>query len=197
MFGSLFLGCLTQTMFSRVGQAEHQRNPVLLVLDEFSHFASEDIASIIAEGRRFGFSVICAHQTLSQVGTSLRSLILGNVGLKMAFRLGRDDAQTMSADLTGDRKALDLTKLPVGTCVVKKGNKPLVGVEINTPIGNGGVLDHEGRVFLSKIHEAHANARYESPVAAGREASTPKTEQTRPRKPKTEPKDSGSLEDWF
>ena len=197
MFGSLFLGCLTQTMFSRVGQAEHQRNPVLLVLDEFSHFASEDISAIIAEGRRFGFSVICAHQTLSQVGTSLRSLILGNVGLKMAFRLGRDDAQTMSADLTGDRKALDLTRLPVGSCVVKKGNKPLVGVEINTPIGSGGVLDHAGRVFLSKIHESHENAPYESPVAAGQGASTSKPEQARPRKPKTEPKDSGSLEDWF
>ena len=51
-FGSMLLGCLTQTMFSRVGQAEHQRNPVLLVLDEFSHFADEDIDSIIAEGRR-------------------------------------------------------------------------------------------------------------------------------------------------
>ncbi len=197
MFGSLFLGCLTQTMFSRVGQAEHQRNPVLLVLDEFSHFASEDISAIIAEGRRFGFSVICAHQTLSQVGTSLRSLILGNVGLKMAFQLGRDDAQTMSADLTGDRKALDLTRLPVGTCVVKKGNKPLVGVEINTPIGNGGVLDHEGRVFLSKIHEAQVNAPYVPPVAPGIEVTRSKPDPVKLRRPKTETQDSGSLEDWF
>lgn len=197
MFGSLFLGCLTQTMFSRVGQAEHRRNPVLLVLDEFSHFAGEDISSIIAEGRRFGFSVVCAHQTLSQVGSSLRSLILGNVGLKLAFRLGRDDANTMSADLTGDRKALDLTRLPVGTCLVKKGNKSLVGVEINTPIGNGGVLDADGRRFLAQIHEAHPNKPYQAPefqpgqLTKKKEPRTSAPERPNVSRPET------SLEDWF
>lgn len=197
-FGSLFLGCLTQTMFSRVGEAEHRRNPVLLLLDEFSHFAQEDIGSIIAEGRRFGFSVICAHQTLSQVSPSLRSLILGNVGLKMVFRLGRDDAQTMSADLTGDRKAIDFTRLPVGTCVIKRGNEPLVGVEINTPIGNGGVLNSEGRAFLAEIHKAHPTVPYQLPTL--NQATPSGFEQEQPKKAKSKGfsvQPATSLEDWL
>lgn len=198
MFGSLFLGCLTQTMFSRVGQAEHHRNPVILVLDEFSNFASEDIASIIAEGRRFGFSMVLAHQTLSQVGASLRSLILGNVGLKLMFRLGRDDAQTMSADLTGDRKALDLTKLAVGSCIVKKGNKELMGVEVNTPIGNGGVLDREGRAFLTQIHDAHPSQPYQAPAPKIEQAAKePAPKPTRRRESKPAAQQGISLEDWL
>jgi len=197
LFGALFLGCLTQIMFSRVGEAEHRRNPVLLLLDEFSHFAGEDIGSIIAEGRRFGFSVICAHQTLSQVNPNLRSLILGNVGLKMAFRLGRDDAQTMSAVLTGDRKAIDFTRLPVGTCIVKRGNEPLVGIEINTPIGNGGVLDGDGREFLKQVHEAHPNKPYLPPSAATRDAQPGETAPKQPTRSQRPKASAPTLEDFL
>ena len=160
-FGSMFLGCLTQTMFSRVDEPEHRRNPVLLFLDEFSHFAGEDIDVILAEGRRFGFSAVLAHQTLSQVPPSLRSMVLGNVGAKLIFRLGRDDAETMSADLTGDRKAIDFTKLRVGTCVAAKADGSLAGVEINTRIGNGGALEADALDFRDQVHEEHPN--FESP----------------------------------
>lgn len=197
VFGSLFLGCLTQTMFSRVGEAEHRRNPVLLVLDEFSNFASEDLSSVIAEGRRFGFSLVCAHQTLSQVNPSLRSLILGNVGLKLIFRLGRDDSLTMSADLAGDRKALDLTRLPVGTCVARKANQKLVGVEINKPIGNGGVLYAGARSFLAEIHRQHPAKPYEPPVIPRQESDPPAPETVQPPSRKRSSNPISSLEDWL
>lgn len=198
VFGSLFLGCLTQTMFARVGEAEHKRNPVLLLLDEFSNFASEDLSSVIAEGRRFGFSLICAHQTLSQVGPSLRSLILGNVGLKVIFRLGRDDSQAMSADLTGDRKALDLTRLPIGTCIVRRGNQKLVGVEVNKPIGNGGVLDSPARTFLAEIHRQHPSKAYEQPLLATSSTSTqPAAPPEHSKSRKKRANQTSSLEDWL
>lgn len=163
-FGSMFLGCLTQTMFERVTEPEQYRPPVMLVLDEFSHFADEDIGVILAEGRRFGFSVVLAHQTLSQVSPHLRSMTLGNVGVKFVFRLGRDDSQTMSADMTGDPRAIDFTKLRVGTCIAQKGNFPLVGVEINAPIGSGGGLDADGQDYLQAVHRKHPNWQYNDPV---------------------------------
>ena len=164
-FGSMFLGCLTQTMFARVYEPEQYRPPVMLVLDEFSHFADEDIDEILAEGRRFGFSVVLAHQTLSQVSPHLRSMTLGNVGMKFIFRLGREDSQTMSADLTGNPKSIDFTQLRVGTCVAQKGNASLMGVEINAPIGSGGSLDADGRDYLAAIHREHPNWQYTDPVA--------------------------------
>ncbi|MBL8048944.1 MAG: hypothetical protein JNJ45_09715 [Chthonomonas sp.] len=181
-FGSMILGCLTQAMFSRVGTAESQRNPVLLVLDEFSHFAGEDISAILAEGRRFRYSAILAHQALCQVSPALRSLVLGNVGLKVVFRLGRDDSGTMSADLTGDRKAIDFTRLPVGTCVIKRGSRELVGVEVNTPIGNGGVLDAGGRQLLAEIHSAHPNIPYSSPCLSLRASAGSTTDPGKKRR---------------
>jgi hypothetical protein len=123
-------------------------------------------------------------------------LILGNVGLKMVFRLGRDDAQTMSADLTGDRKAIDFTRLPVGTCIIKRGNEPLVGVEINTPIGNGGVLDAGGREFLKQVHGAHPNKPYVPPSAArqAQPADAPPRQASRSQRPKPP---SPTLEDFL
>lgn len=195
-FGSMILGCLTQAMFSRVGIDEKQRNPVLLVLDEFSNFADSDIDCIIAEGRRFGFSLLLAHQTLAQVGANLRSLILGNVGMKFVFRLGRDDAQTMSGDLTGNKSLIDFTKLHVGTCVIAKGNSPLVGIEVNSPLGNGGMLDEDAKVFLHEVHRAHPNWQYESPVSEGIKPDRPEPKARQPRRSgKRQP--GFSLEDWL
>lgn len=195
--GSMIFGSLIQAMYSRIVIPELQRNPVLLVLDEFSHFATEDIDSVLIEGRKFGCHAILAHQSLCQLSPKLKSLALGNVGQKLIFGLGRDDAQMLSADLTGDRKAIDFTRLPVGSCILKRGNKELVGVEINTPIGNGGVLDSNGRKFLAQIHDAHANKPYQAPVLPIGQPTEKKKPRTSASERPTCSKPETSLEDWF
>jgi len=39
-----------------------------------------------------------AHQTLAQISTELRSLILGNAGIQVYFRLNRQDAQLLAKE---------------------------------------------------------------------------------------------------
>jgi hypothetical protein len=103
----------------------------------------------------------------------------------------------LSADLTGDRKAIDFTKLPVGSCILKRGTKELVGVEINTPIGNGGVLDPQGWKFLAEVHEAHPNKPYQAPEFSPVQPTEKKEPRTNASERPNVSRPETSLEDWF
>ncbi|MBS1701417.1 MAG: type IV secretion system DNA-binding domain-containing protein [Armatimonadetes bacterium] len=134
MMGSLFLSSICREIFGRVGIPERERVPVHLIVDEFENFSMKEFESIFAEGRRFGLSLFIANQTLAQLSTKMRSLILNNVGVKLYFRTGRDDAPTLSKDLTGDLKALDLSSLEVGEAMLwHRGIQPTL-IEINAPL---------------------------------------------------------------
>ncbi len=134
MTGSLFLSSLCREIFSRTELAESERVPVRLVVDEFEHFGMKEFESILAEGRRFKFNVLLAHQTLAQLSAKMRAMILGNVGVKAVFRTARQDADILGRDLVGNTKELDLPSLPVGEAIVwQRGISP-IHVEVNAPI---------------------------------------------------------------
>jgi hypothetical protein len=186
MMGSLVLGCLTREMFGRIDLPEGRRNPVRIYIDEFEHFGSRDFEVILAEGRRFGISLVLAHQTLSQLAPKLRSVILGNVGTKVCFQLGREDSTTMSLDFAHARAAIDFTKIPKGCAIVSRSGRPLAGVEINRPLfGSGRVLTQEGREFREDVF-AHASV-----IETKGHIEKPEEQRLTPKKGRV------SLEDWL
>lgn len=66
-----------------------------LIIDEFSEFTAqseEALARMLSQTRKFGLFLVMAHQTWSQASERLRGA-LANVGLEVAFRLGRTDAE--------------------------------------------------------------------------------------------------------
>lgn len=134
MMGRLVLSSVCREIFARVDVPESKRNPVRLYVDEFEHFGTSEFEHILAEGRRFGLSLVLAHQTLAQLSAKLRSMILNNVGTKIFFRCGREDSATLSKDLTGDPQALALHKLPVGEAFLWRRGLDPVHVEINAPL---------------------------------------------------------------
>lgn len=133
MLGSLILSSICREVFSRVHVPEERRNPVRVVVDEFENFGMPDFEAILAEGRRFKLHAVLAHQTLAQLSPKMRSLILGNVGTKLVFRTGRDDAATLSRDIFGDT-SFDFTKLPTGEAILWSRNAEIVHVETNEPL---------------------------------------------------------------
>lgn len=152
MVGNLFLAAFTREALSRVHVPEASRNPVRLYVDEFEHFQLSDFETILAEGRRFGLSLVLAHQTLAQLTPKLRSLILGNVGVKFAFRCGREDAATLSKDITGDPKLVNLHDLATGEALVWVRGHGLDLVEINEPILRPSeAIDAGTRQYLESI----------------------------------------------
>ncbi len=152
MMGNMILSSICREIFSRVQVGEHNRNPVRLYVDEFEHFVLRDFESFLAEGRRFALSLVLAHQTLAQLTPKMRSMILGNVGVKFAFRAGREDSQTLCKDLTGDPNLVDLNDLQTGEALMWVRGEGIEMVEINEPLlPSTGFLSREARDFRSQV----------------------------------------------
>lgn len=184
MTGSLFLSSLCRDVFSRTELAESERVPVRLVVDEFEHFGMKEFESILAEGRRFKFSVLLAHQTLAQLTAKMRAMILGNVGVKAVFRSARQDADILGRDLVGNTKELDLPSLPVGEAIIWQRGTPVEHVEINSPI-----IRDVGQKS-SKVVQLLNTLRMRNTV--GTEPSSPQFEVPPPDDPPAD-----NLEDWL
>lgn len=153
MMGSLILNSICHEMFSRVCTSESERNPVRLYVDEFEHFTMPEFETILAEGRRFGLSLVLAHQTLAQISPKMRSLILGNVGTKFVFHCGREDEATLCRDVFGAGMTFDFSQLDVGEAVLWQRGKPHDFIEINEPIiHDTGEGRSEARHFVQQVH---------------------------------------------
>jgi len=98
LLGSLLMAKIQLAAFSRSDVPPNKRTPFYLYIDEFQNFASESFSVILSEARKYGLSLIMAHQTLSQIPTELRSLILGNTGIQIYFRLNRQDASLLAKE---------------------------------------------------------------------------------------------------
>ena len=98
LLGSLFMAKIQMAAFSRSDLPQNKRTPFYMYIDEFQSFASESFMVILSEARKYGLSLIMAHQTLAQIPEELRSLILGNTGIQVYFRLNRYDSQTLAKE---------------------------------------------------------------------------------------------------
>ncbi|MFZ6016425.1 MAG: excisionase family DNA-binding protein [Nitrospirota bacterium] len=98
LLGSLLMAKIQMTAFSRADLPQSKRTPFYPYIDEFQNFAGESFAVILSEARKYGLSLIMAHQTLSQIPDELRSLILGNTGIQVYFRLNRHDASLLAKE---------------------------------------------------------------------------------------------------
>jgi hypothetical protein len=98
LLGSLLMAKIQMAAFSRSGMPPAKRTPFYLYIDEFQDFANDSFSVILSEARKYGLSLIMAHQTLSQISTELRSMILGNAGIQVYFRINRHDAQLLAKE---------------------------------------------------------------------------------------------------
>jgi len=98
LLGSLLMAQIQMAAFSRSDIPQSKRTPFYLYIDEFQNFASESFSVVLSEARKYGLSLIMAHQTLAQIPEELRSLILGNAGIQVYFRLNRHDASILAKE---------------------------------------------------------------------------------------------------
>ena len=99
LLGSLFMAKIQMAAFSRSNLQPSERVPFYLYIDEFQNFATESFEVILSEARKYGLSLVMAHQSLSQIPDSLRGLILSSAGLQVFFRLNRSDASLLAKEI--------------------------------------------------------------------------------------------------
>lgn len=93
------LGCLLtvyaeQGALSREDTPPEARTNAHLILDEFHQFAAQSqvaFETILSQTRKYGLSLVLANQTQNQIPKAVQGA-LQNCGIRVAFRLGRDDA---------------------------------------------------------------------------------------------------------
>jgi len=100
LLGGLLVAKIQMAAMSRTDISEDQRKPWHLYVDEFQNFATESFAEILSEARKFGLSLIMAHQNLDQVNNLLRASILANVGTQVYFGLSKSDAMKLASEIS-------------------------------------------------------------------------------------------------
>lgn len=165
---SRFLGALLVASFQRAAYARaampiERRRPFVLYVDEFQSFVTPSFGELLAEARKYGVGLVLAHQHLGQLDESLRRAVLGNVGSSMIFRVGGEDAQTLSTEFSPELSAEDLTRLDrhqlaVRLAVRGQTTRPFTAVAMPP-------LADEERTGITEILRRISRERYGRPRA--------------------------------
>ncbi|WNG81159.1 type IV secretion system DNA-binding domain-containing protein [Mycobacterium sp. ITM-2016-00316] len=88
LLGYLYLGRIWHGALER----EHRARPFTVIVDEAHTLISGALTNMLAEGRKFGLSVVLAHQHMAQLDIDLGPAVKGNVATTIAFRSAVSDA---------------------------------------------------------------------------------------------------------
>ncbi|MEK7098808.1 MAG: TraM recognition domain-containing protein [Patescibacteria group bacterium] len=92
LLGLVLVSKFLQAAFSRVDSRDTLPT-FYLYIDEFQNFATASISTILSEARKYKLSLTIAHQFIAQLDEKIRDAVIGNVGTKVAFRIGTTDAE--------------------------------------------------------------------------------------------------------
>lgn len=95
LLGALFVAKIQMAAMSRQDMLKEQRKPFYLYVDEFQNYTTFSFAEILSEARKYGLSLVLAHQNLTQLDEKLRSIILANAKNFVSFRMDRQDADLL------------------------------------------------------------------------------------------------------
>lgn len=109
LLGLFILGKIKQAALSRSDSPNLKNLPICYTyVDEFQNFTTPSIATILSEARKYGLSLNVAHQYIKQLDEKIRDAIFGNVGTKMIFRVGTEDAEFLEKSLKPEFNAKDI-----------------------------------------------------------------------------------------
>lgn len=101
VLGGLVITSIMNAAFTRHELPEAERRPFFLYVDEFHNFTTGAVAGMMSESRKYGLGLTLAHQHIVQTEQETFEAILGNTGSIVSFRVGPQDAPTLSRQLTG------------------------------------------------------------------------------------------------
>ena len=121
LLGTLLIAKLQQTALTRQDVDSSQRRFFAVYADEFHHFITPSLATLLSGIRKYGVGLTLAHQSFRQISgrdQELASSILANCGTRVCFRLGDADAEKF-ADGFAFFKPEHLRNLSVGEAIAR------------------------------------------------------------------------------
>ncbi|HUY78891.1 MAG TPA: hypothetical protein VMV29_19115 [Ktedonobacterales bacterium] len=148
LLGTILVAQLHATIFSFADLPPEQRPGVSLYIDEFQHFATDDIAELFTEGRKYGMRLTVAHQYRSQLPASLQAAPL-TARTKICFHLTADDARELVAEFPDSGGQVDRNQIethPIKYLLEHGGWPPQVQVFIDTYLRPLAGYRHGGKI---------------------------------------------------
>lgn len=121
LLGSLFVAKIHQLALGRQAIAEHERRPFFVYLDEFQHFVTPSMATLLTGARKYRIGLVLAHQELRQLSNQDRDVagaVLANAATRICFRVGDDDAKKLE-DGFSSFSARDIQNLGLGQAICR------------------------------------------------------------------------------
>ncbi|MEQ1935029.1 MAG: type IV secretory system conjugative DNA transfer family protein, partial [Fimbriimonadaceae bacterium] len=121
LLGSLFVSKIHQLALGRQSLAENERKPFFVYLDEFQHFVTPSMATLLTGARKYKLGLVLAHQELRQLWNQDRDVagaVLANAATRICFRVGDDDAKKLEDGFTSF-SARDIQNLGVGQAICR------------------------------------------------------------------------------
>lgn len=123
LLGMIIVGKILMAALGRVNLPEEERKDFYLYIDEFQNFLTESINVILSEARKYHLCLSVGHQYIGQLvkarDTKFRDAIFGNVGTKVCFRIGVEDAEYMAREFAPVFGEHDLINIPKYNAYVK------------------------------------------------------------------------------
>jgi len=131
--GLVLVPKILMAAMSRSDVPEEQRRNYYLYVDEFQNFATPDFAQILSESRKFHLGLCVANQFIGQMDEEVKNAVFGNVGTKIAFRVGVTDAQYLTHEFQPTFSESDLLNIEAYNAYVKTivNNEPVPAFSLN------------------------------------------------------------------
>ena len=172
LLGSLLVAEIYLAALSRADMPEKGRQSFYLYVDEFHNFMTLSFADILSEARKYGLSLVLAHQYLDQLDEKIRAAVFGNVGTIITFRVGNEDAKYLVGEFGPVFDEHDLSNLENHHIYLKLmidgvTSKPFSAVTLPAPEVDVShrekIVEMSRRLFAKKredIENAILTARY-------------------------------------
>ncbi len=98
LLGAMLVTKIHLAASSRADIEESRRRSFYFYVDEVHNFFTLSFADILSEARKYGLSLILAHQYMDQLDERMRFAIFGNVGTLISFRVGAGDAYYLAKE---------------------------------------------------------------------------------------------------
>ena len=97
LIGSMVIAELLNAAYSRIDLPMNKRKQFHIYVDEAQNYQTEDFATLLEEGRKFGIGTTIAHQNLGQIEFSLRERIR-SVPSRAVFKVNSNDAAALAGE---------------------------------------------------------------------------------------------------
>lgn len=171
LLGYLYLGRVWDAALRRT----RTDRPFTVIVDEAHTLIAGALTNMLAEGRKFGLSVMLAHQYLEQLDADLRPAVDGNVATTIAFRSAVGDAVELHRRFGGlvDTSVLvtlpDLTAVCLRTAMAGPAHPHTLVIDHNERVVGRRGVEHLAKVreVLSWTHDRLVDPYRDITAAAG------------------------------